>query len=51
MLHSGSSTWRTASRIPSSVTTRLPPRRMGELMRNQRIASEPSRSKTSLTSG
>ena len=45
--HSGSSTWRTPSRMPCSVTIRLPPRRIGEDIRNQRIASAPSRSKTS----
>ena len=33
--------------MPCSVTTRLPPRRIGEDMRNQRMASAPSRSKTS----
>ncbi len=51
VFHSGMSTWRTPSRIPCSVTTRLPPRRIGLLMRNQRMASAPSRSKTSRTSG
>ena len=51
LFHSGIITWRTASRMPCSVTTRLPPRRIGELIRNQRIASAPSRSKTSVTSG
>ena len=51
VLHSGSSTWRTFSRMPSSVTTRFPPRRIGEAIRNHRIASEPSRSNTSATSG
>jgi hypothetical protein len=33
--------------MPCSVTTRLPPRRIGDDIRNQRIASAPSRSKTS----
>jgi hypothetical protein len=37
--------------MPSSVTTRLPPRITDDDIRNQRIASAPSRSKTSLTSG
>ena len=39
--HSGSTTWRVASRIFGSSTMRFPPRRMGEAMRNQRIASAP----------
>ena len=51
LFHSGMSTWRTPSRMPSSVTTRLLPRRMPLDMRNQRIASAPSRLNTSLTSG
>ncbi|SIL80688.1 Uncharacterised protein [Mycobacteroides abscessus subsp. abscessus] len=49
--HSGRMTCRTPSRIPCSVTIRLPPRKIGDAMRNQRIASDPSRSNTSLTSG
>ena len=51
VFHSGSTAWRTPSRMPCSVTTRFPPRRIGLAMRNQRMASEPSRSKTSVTSG
>ena len=49
--HSGSMNSRTPARMPSSVTTRLPPRSTELDMRNQRMASEPSRSNTSLTSG
>src|SRR5660398_224347 len=49
--HIGNMTWRTPSRMPSSVTMRLPPRRIGDDIRNHRIASEPSRWNTSLTSG
>ena len=44
-------TWRTVSRMPSAVTIRLPPRRIGELMRNQRMASEPKSLNTPFTSG
>ena len=47
LFQSGISTCRTESRIPCSVTIRLPPRRIGLDIRNQRIASAPSRSKTS----
>ena len=51
LFHSGISTCRTPSRMPCSVTIRLPPRRIGDDIRNQRIASAPSRSNTSRTSG
>ena len=51
VFHNGSTACRTLSRMPASVTTRSAPRRIADDIRNQRIASEPSRSKTCPTSG
>src|SRR3712207_8621039 len=44
-LHDALPICRTPSRMPCSVTIRFPPRRMGLDIRNQRMASEPSRSR------
>ena len=49
--HSGRIACLTPSRMPCSVTIRLPPRSTGLAIRNQRMASEPNVSKTSFTSG
>ena len=49
--HTGRMTWRTVSRMPVSVTEKSPPRRIGEDIRYQRMASAPWVSNTFMGSG
>ena len=48
---SGSTTWRTVSRMPASVTEKSAPRRIGDASSIQRIASAPYWSNISFGSG